>query len=466
MEAQVPARKEQANKTKPMAKRFHSLLSTIVHCLAICLMGCLGMASSAVAQVPLDGLPIDGSEALDGLEAIEGLSPEDNQNLRPDLFDSVPPGLPGSIKGGPADPDAKPPELTDQQKAFIETAIEELASDQFATRERAATRLSELGRDAIFSLRQAAKSSPDPEVRLRTGEIVRQMTSGDMQSKIEDFIAGKDVDFKGWRIARTLMGDTTAVRELFVGLLTQHPELMESMDGTSRDRAIAVEKVLTTIQNKMFVQREFPNRADTFAILIGLSLDNRVAANASYEGVLLSVLQKEAASRIMKDAQLSVSFKMLLNRWMIQSSLANREDILLVGMAWKLDSTLPLAIQTLVESKQPHVIACSMQAIARFGDQRHVELLHELLDDQRLTAERPGFIRGKEMQTKLGDVAMVAIAILTRTSTDELGLGKIDSHPTFGFLLSDVGFPVDDPESRTKARAKVEKIIANAPEAK
>jgi hypothetical protein len=154
---------------------------------------------------------------------------------------------------------------------------------------------------------------------------------------------------------------------------------------------------------------------------------------------------------------------MLLNRWMIRSSVSNREDVLLVGMAWKLESTLPLAIQTLVDSKQPRVIAAGMQAIARFGDRRHLEFLHPLLDDKRLTAEH-GFLQGKEVRTELGDVAMVASAILMRASTEELGLGKIESHPTFGFLLSDVGFPVDDPDSRTKARAKVRKMIKDGPE--
>ncbi len=122
-------------------------------------------------------------------------------------------------------------ELSDQQQEMVRSAIEELASDEFATRERAATRLSELGRIVLPTLRETAKSSDDPEVRLRAAEIARKMSGGDMKARLEDFLSGKDVPMQGWRIVRALMGDSFRVRELFVGLVTDYPSLIESMNG-------------------------------------------------------------------------------------------------------------------------------------------------------------------------------------------------------------------------------------------
>jgi hypothetical protein len=355
----------------------------------------------------------------------------------------------------------KPDEISGKQFAEAKKWIEALGSKEFAARERAASSLMEVGTPILPQLRQIAKESPDPEVRLRAGQIIDQLTQGDMQIRIDDFLAGEDVYFEGWRVAQAILGDSNAVRELFVELIQSHPGVAASLEGTPRDRAVAMDRVVNRVQNAMFVERRFPNRADAFALLLP-AVDPHVPINPAFESVLLSVLQKDAASEIRRDAQLSRPFRVLLNNWIARSTLSSRDEVLLLGMSWDIEATLPLAVQTLGEANQTETLAFALQAIARFGSRDDVEVVRPLLDDTRPASER-GYARGEKVRTQLGDVAMATIASLYEVPLSEAGFERAEMHRTYGFVLSDIGFPVEDDTPREKARAKIEKLLEEAP---
>ncbi len=354
--------------------------------------------------------------------------------------------------------------LSVETREQVKVWIEELGANEFATRERAATQLMEMGDPIISQLRRVAKDSGDPEVRLRANQIVKQLTRGDMKSRIEDFLAGQDVDFEGWQVTRSIIGDSDAIREVFVELIQAHPTLAASLDGTPRDRALAMDAVVTQVQDRMLVERKFPTRANAFALLLP-TVDPNVPLNASFEGVLLSVLQTDAGSKIRRDAQLSGPFRFLLNRWVIRSTLASREDVLLLGMDWDVEAALPLAVQTLGEANQTEILAAALQTIARFGDRSHAEFVRPLLGDERPAAER-GFARGEMIRTQIGDLAMATIAVLYDVPLSEVGFGEATVDPRRGFLVTDIGFPVDDEAPRKAARAKIDKLLKAAPAAK
>ena len=171
-------------------------------------------------------------------------------------------------------------------------------------------------------------------------------------------------------------------------------------------------------------------------------------------------LQKEAASKIRRDAQLYPPFRFLLNRWITRSTLTSREEVLLLGMDWDLDSTLPLAVQTLSEANQTETLAIALQAIARFGDKSQAEFVRPLLDDERPAAER-GFTPAEMTRTQLGDLAMATIAVLYEVPLSELGFSEAVADPKRGFMPNDIGYPVDDDSAREEARAKIDELLEN-----
>ncbi|MFK8110603.1 MAG: hypothetical protein AB8B91_00285 [Rubripirellula sp.] len=355
-----------------------------------------------------------------------------------------------------------PLDIPADQIEQVEAWIEELSSNHFATRERVANRLIEVGKPIVPRLRKLAKEADDPEVRVRANEIITRLTRGDIKTRMEDFIAGEDVGFEGWRTTRTVLGgDTVAIREVFVEIMQAHPELTASMDGHARDRAIAMDKAVTKIQDAMFIKRQFPTRADAFALLLP-TVDVNVPMNAAFESLLLSVIQKDAATKIKRDAQLATPFKRLLGRWMVRSTLASRDEVLLMGMRWDVERTLPLAMQTLGEANQTEVLAIALQAIARYGTEQHVPRVSALINDTRPAAEL-GFADGKPVRAQICDVAMATIAMLYNVPLKEVGFSHAEPHPVYSFQVEQLGFPEDDNTARDATRERVRQLIAEPP---
>ncbi|WP_145173000.1 hypothetical protein [Rubripirellula lacrimiformis] len=353
----------------------------------------------------------------------------------------------------PNDSDAVLPELTEDQIGELTRLTDDLASGEFARRERAVAALMSFGLGSVEPLRKIAADTSDAEVRLRINQVVRQLTHDDMHTRINDFLAGKDVGFQGWDIFRSMLGDNGAIREIFVELTNDHPDVLASLEGSTRERVVALEKSIVAVQQRIFVQREFPTRGDTFALVLP-TLDPKVPITPNYESVLLSTLQKEAASQIRADAQLSPAFKALLGRWMIRSTPTSRIDVLLMGMSWGVEDTLTLGITTLADSDDPETLATAMQAIAKFGIREHVVYVEPLLEDTRAASDE-GFADGQRVRAQVCDVAIATIAVLMDVKLSDVGMPGVQKHPTYGFIRGDISFPVDDPLPRQKALSKI-----------
>ncbi len=206
------------------------------------------------------------------------------------------------------EPTAEPEKWSDQDQAEFDGWVEQLSSGEFAQRERSVAALMAMGLAVVEPLKKLQADTSDAEVRLRAGEVIRHLTDGDLQTRINDFLAGKEVDFDGWEVIRAMLGDSGTIRELFIELTQAHPALVASMEGTTRDRVIALEKAVVTVQQRVFVERRFPSRADTFALVLP-TVDVKVPVTAAYESVMLSTLQKTGATEIHETPQLLAPFR-------------------------------------------------------------------------------------------------------------------------------------------------------------
>ncbi len=346
----------------------------------------------------------------------------------------------------------------DVSDAEISEWIEALGSNDFALREQAATRLIEIGAPTLAKLQQLSSDARDPEVRLRAQQIVMQLTRSDLKLRIKAFLAGQDVQFEGWRNARPLFGDSIRARELFIAMLESHPELTASLDGVPRDRAMALKKVVNAVKQRIFVERQSPRPADVFALLLPAA-DPDVPLEGGFEDVLIQVLYKQVVKQLLDDAQLSRSFTRLLGLWYPRSTLENREDILFLGMNSGIRQICPLARQTLSECNEPEAIVLAFQAIARFGDQRDTAVVVTFFDDPRPVGDQ-SFAGGKTLRARVSDVAMATIARLYDVPLDKVGFVNDSFHEKFAFVISELGFPVDDDEARKSARKKIDQLLA------
>ncbi len=342
----------------------------------------------------------------------------------------------------------------------VDRWIESLGSTSFATRETAATRLAEIGKPILEKLSEVSEKHHDPEVRIRAVQIVNQLTQGDLNRRVNAFLSGKDVPFEGWRTMRAIFGDTHNVREIFVEMLQVYPDVTTSLEGTSRDRAMALEKVVAGVRNKMFQELKFPSAADAISLLLPAS-DLAVPLDNGFDDVMLAVLYKPAVSELHRNIQMSRPLRVLIGRWLPRSSIKNRDETLTYGLSYEIHQTYELAVKTLTESQQTEILAIAMQAIAKFGSKNDCQAIAKFLDDKRAASER-GFADGKPLRTELGDVAMATIARLHEIPLQEIGFHQESIDDKFAFSLDEIGFPIGEEEGRIAARKKIDELIQPA----
>jgi len=351
-------------------------------------------------------------------------------------------------------------DLPPEQAAQIKQLIEQLGSPSFSEREKSAIALFKMGVIALPQLRLTLESTSDPELRERTQQLITRLTDGRLEEQITDFLAMKDIKFDGWIPIRNILGeDSIATRVLFVELMRKHPTLPGSMLGTPRDRTLAIEAIIGSIQATQL--KQMPTTADAFALLLPI-LDLQVEMPSACEDLVIGILQKVTASNIRRDPRLSPSFKALLGHWMSRTTITNREDVLFFGLEWKLENaTRELALATIADDSETGVTiqGSALQALAMVGVRSDVMTVRRLLDDTREVTGGSTTQQGIRIRNQLGDLAIATIASIYKVALDDVGFTGVKNDKTFGYFIDEIGFPEGKPEERKQAHAMIDAIL-------
>lgn len=423
-----------------------------------------------------------GVQKATGQEAAGGKSDQneaENNSQEPSGRDPAPPNTESPLSqensGSEANPavtpanltqesGSGPPTVTPEQQEQIDSLIEQLSAPKFSQRESAASELLQIGVPTLASLRKQREITGEAEAKIRITELIKQLIDGQIELQIEDFMAMRPVNFEGWPEIRLLLrNDTIATRALFVEILRSHPTLPRSLQRTqtNRDRNIALASVITAIQKKRTTQ--MPTTADAFALLLPL-MDLEFVMPQECEDIVISVWQSNTGTNLKKDGQLFPGFRLLLGRWMIQSSLANREDVLFYGMNWDMPECQFLAKDTIANepNASPAVLASCLQALAKFGRRSDVAMVSTLLTDQR-PVSRPSITTQGTQTNQVSDLAIAAIACIYGVDLEDVGFTDVRRDPRFGFLPHEIGFPKEAPEQRAAAEKMIKAILDASP---
>ncbi len=344
--------------------------------------------------------------------------------------------------------------------AAAEELVRQLSAPTFAEREKATGEILRQGMSMVPHLRRAVEAGGDAELMLRASTTLGQLTSGNFESRVAAFLSGRDVGqtFDGWLTVSAILGDTPPIRQLFIEIVRAHPDVVSSLDRTTRDRTVAVDLAAQTIQTNMFERHIFPTIADGVAILLPL-VDPAVTISGGYEATLVSVMQKHAAA-LRQDSLLWPKVSALLNEWVLRSRIENRTDVLWYSMQWDLSAGGQLGVRTLTQTNEIESLQTAMQAIARFGVKDDAKLLVKFISDPRPAVCRmPVMVNDETLEVMLGDVAMATIALLYKVPLSELGMTQGEQHPGVGFLVDSAGYPPRNRDARAAAIKMIQAII-------
>jgi hypothetical protein len=341
-----------------------------------------------------------------------------------------------------------------------ERLIRSLGATTFAERERAMGEILRLGAPMVPHLRKAIESQEDPELVLRAKTTLSQMTVDDLESRIETFLTGAPGTsekayqwFDGWQQFESALGDSLAIRELFIEVMKAHPDVTKSLGATTADRASAAESVSVSVRVGMMERRQFPTVADGVALLIPLT-DPAVPVGGGYDSTVLSVFNRHYGT-LRRDAQLWPAISALLESWSLRSRIENRIDVLWYTMQWDLPAAGELGLRTLDETTDIETIQTAFQAISRFRTAADAARLVNWLDDERPAVTRmPVLLNNKPLKVTVADTALATIAILHKVQLKDLGMPTPELHPKVGFLIDNAGFTAEQAGQRAEAIAR------------
>src|SRR5262249_46381809 len=122
-------------------------------------------------------------------------------------------------------------------------------------REQASEALLKIGRSAKLALLEGLKH-PDIEVQQRCQRLLISILEQDFKARLDAFIADKDGkqehDLPSWKRYRTLIGDDSASRELFIEIVKVNRDLLQEADSAPKKAGDRLAGEIQTLFQRLF----------------------------------------------------------------------------------------------------------------------------------------------------------------------------------------------------------------------
>jgi hypothetical protein len=335
--------------------------------------------------------------------------------------------------------------------------VEQLGAEEFSSRERATTRLIELGlaaKDAI----EAGRAHPDREIRFRCERILQIIGELDFQRRLSAFKAGRSdgLDLPAWRRFRDLYGDDGEARSLFAQMQQAEAELMQAIENGPQGVARLADARTLHLQQSQRRAGEATALGSIAALLFAAISDSvNLGLQTSYN--LVNFCSQASFAEGMNDPATSKVLRKMLSQWIKRSNGTVAQQSMFLAMRYDLKEGLVPATRILQNAgEQPFIRQTAIMTVAKLGDATHAQLLETALDDAtRISSHR---IDNVQYETQLRDVALAALLLLKKQDPKQFGFDRIKMNESNVFIFGTIGFENED--KRKQAFAKYEEFKA------
>jgi hypothetical protein len=350
----------------------------------------------------------------------------------------------------------------------------QLGDRKFSVRERSMQELFEMGLPAVTAL-HGALDHPDREVRRRAiralDEIARRdrprrlalLTSGMALGELEVKHALFGIPGLGKLVH--IAGDTPESRRMLAMALRADWELIEDSTRKDIDTLQLIELTCrkaraTEHRHNAGIGPETMVAIITASMLRGQPLPDRISQQV-YS--LLSQMDPSSTSLSATDTPAwdLESFRRLIGAFILD---ADGPTAVYQGLKISMEHNLP---EGLASAKRivkggyslPHIRQFAILAVARFGDQSHINDLQLLLDDEAVCFTRRRTNERRYFECQVRDLSMAAILHLVGRDPREFGFRHIQTSERYVFQPHTVGF--DSVEERETAMARFHVQLAS-----
>ena len=353
----------------------------------------------------------------------------------------------------------------------IAKLVDDLASRQFATRQRAMATLIQLGPAVVPEL-ETAMSNGNRELRFRAQRVLDAVEKNLYQLQLEAFMQSGEqaVALPGWQVFKELGGTSSTARRLFVLMCRAEPELMRSLD---RPNSIISNQITNRCRELQQVFRTYKRNSiqlGTVAALLFSGGLTDVKVDDTSVKTIYSVCNYDAFRNEMytrnpngtsqyRRTPRSTILRQLFAVWMKHGQSWDAQMAFTLAMQYDIKQCLPRAIELIKANNTPcHVAQIALVAVTRFGELGNLPDLEIRIDDKSFCGVQQR-VGQKLHQTQLRDVALAGALLIAGENPREYGFDRISYTNTRQLNYSTVGFAND--EDRAATRKKYDAFRAN-----
>ena len=363
---------------------------------------------------------------------------------------------------------ARPTPLLSQD--LIPQLIDELASRQFSTRQRAMATLIQLGPDVVPQLEEAMTNG-NRELRFRAQRVLDAVDQNLYQLQLEAFMQSgeKAATLPGWDGFKQLAGTTSTARRLFVLMCRAEPELMRNLERPVSITSRSITKRCKELQQVFRTYKRDSIQLGTVAALLfsgginGVKVDE-TSVKTIYWVCNYNPFRNEmytrnpnGTSRYRRTPRSNI-LRQLFAVWMKHGQSWDAQMAFNLAMQYDIKQCLPRAIALVRAKDTPcHVAQIALVAITRFGTLVNLRDLETRIDDKSFCGVQQR-VGQKLHQTQLRDIALAGALLIADENPRNYGFTRISYTNAKQLNYSTVGFSSD--EERVAPRKKYEQFRA------
>ena len=363
---------------------------------------------------------------------------------------------------------ARPTALLSQD--LIPQLIDELASRQFSTRQRAMATLIQLGPDVVPQLEEAMTNG-NRELRFRAQRVLDAVDQNLYQLQLEAFMQSgeKAATLPGWDGFKQLAGTTSTARRLFVLMCRAEPELMRNLERPVSITSRSITKRCKELQQVFRTYKRDSIQLGTVAALLfsgginGVKVDEATVKTiywvCNYNPFRNEMYTRNpnGTSQYRRTPRSNI-LRQLFAVWMKHGQSWDAQMAFNLAMQYDIKQCLPRAIALVRAKDTPcHVAQIALVAITRFGTLVNLRDLETRIDDKSFCGVQQR-VGQKLHQTQLRDIALAGALLIADENPRNYGFTRISYTNAKQLNYSTVGFSSD--EERVAPRKKYEQFRA------
>jgi len=348
-------------------------------------------------------------------------------------------------------PSSAPGSVEDKLKQMNEL-VEQFSSDQFAVREAASEKMTEIFDDSMLPQMQAiAKTLSDPEARVRLNAIIAKVKYERLQTQIRSFIRARDPKetsgFDGWKSFSKYAGESRSAKQLFLKLLDRYPELVET-ELSTKESAVEKTKTIASVIGQFLSQNQPYEQEDAIALLYCINASEELY-DKRLERISLFTFRVAPFSLLLNEVRFRKSIEPMMTAWASRVE-DSRLECLLIFLEKELPNARALALGILnspsaLENEDAFLIA--MQTMYRFGLKEDLPAIEKWLDDKSVCY----MSQFSPYSVQRRDVALIASMRIGGEDPRKI-FPQFASHPLRGFNQESIAGPDDEPADQLRTQ--------------